>query len=71
MIRSSATQSGNDLAVAQAAVSAILVVAHAEAGVARLVDALAGAGVALVFSQLLFSPEPARLLLAHRGHEDE
>jgi uncharacterized membrane protein YgaE (UPF0421/DUF939 family) len=52
------------IAVAQAAVSAILVVAlgDAAAGVDRLVDALIGAGVALVFSQLLFSPEPVRLL---------
>jgi hypothetical protein len=52
------------IAVAQAAVSAILVVAlaDADAGVDRLIDALVGAGVALVFSQLLFSPEPIRLL---------
>ena len=52
------------IAVAQAAVSAILVVAlaDADAGVDRLMDALVGAGVALVFSQLLFSPEPIRLL---------
>ena len=52
------------IAVAQAAVSAILVVAlaDADAGVDRLIDALVGAGVALLFSQLLFSPEPVRLL---------
>jgi uncharacterized membrane protein YgaE (UPF0421/DUF939 family) len=52
------------IAVAQAAVSAILVVAlaDADAGVDRLIDALVGAGVALVFSQLLFSPEPVRLV---------
>jgi uncharacterized membrane protein YgaE (UPF0421/DUF939 family) len=52
------------IAVAQAAVSAILVVAlaDADAGVDRLIDAFVGAGVALVFSQLLFSPEPVRLL---------
>jgi hypothetical protein len=52
------------IAVAQAAVSAILVVAlaDAEAGDDRLIDALVGAGVALVFSQFLFSPEPVRLL---------
>lgn len=52
------------VAVAQAAVSAILVVAlaDADAGVDRLIDALVGAGVALVFSQLLFPPEPIRLL---------
>lgn len=55
---------GARIAVAQAAVSAILVVAlaDADAGANRLVDALIGAGVALVFSQLLFSPEPLRLL---------
>jgi hypothetical protein len=56
--------SGARIVVAQAAVSAILVVAlaDADAGVARLIDALVGAGVALVFSQLLFSPEPVQLL---------
>jgi hypothetical protein len=56
--------SGARIVVAQAAVSAILVVAlaDADAGVDRLIDALVGAGVALVFSQLLFSPEPVRLL---------
>jgi uncharacterized membrane protein YgaE (UPF0421/DUF939 family) len=55
---------GARIAVAQAAVAAILVVAlaDADAGIQRLVDALIGAGVALVFSQLLFSPEPVRLL---------
>lgn len=56
--------SGARIAVAQAAVSVILVVglANADAGFQRLVDALVGAGVALVFSQFLFSPEPVRLL---------
>jgi Fusaric acid resistance protein-like len=56
--------SGARIVVAQAAVSAILVVglSDAVAGVQRLVDALVGAGVALIFSQLLFSPEPVRLL---------
>jgi fusaric acid resistance family protein len=56
--------SGARIVVAQAAVSAILVVAlaDADAGIDRLIDALVGAGVALVFSQLLFSPEPVRLL---------
>jgi hypothetical protein len=50
--------------IAQAAVSAILIVAvtDAEAGLGRLTDALIGAGVALVFTQLLFSPEPVALL---------
>ena len=55
---------GTRIVVAQAAVSAILTVAvaNAEAGVERLSDALIGTGVALVFSQLLFSPEPLGLL---------
>ena len=55
---------GARIAVAQAAVGAILVVAlsDAQAGVDRISDALIGAGVALVFSQLLFSPEPLALL---------
>ena len=49
---------GTRIVVAQAAVSAILIVALAvaEAGVDRLADALIGAGVALVFGQILFSP---------------
>lgn len=55
---------GNRVVIAQAAVGAILTVAlgHNEAGWERLRDALVGAGVALVFSQLLFSPEPLALL---------
>jgi uncharacterized membrane protein YgaE (UPF0421/DUF939 family) len=54
---------GSRIMVAQAATSAILVVAVAdEPGVYRLADALIGAAVALVFSQVLFSPEPVRLL---------
>jgi uncharacterized membrane protein YgaE (UPF0421/DUF939 family) len=55
---------GTRIVIAQAAVAAILTiaVADAEAGVERLTDALIGAGVALVFSQVLFSPEPLRLL---------
>jgi hypothetical protein len=50
--------------IAQAAASAILTVAVADgqAGPDRLVDALIGAGVALVFTQVLFSPEPVGLL---------
>jgi hypothetical protein len=50
--------------IAQAASGAILTVAVADgqAGPQRLVDALIGAGTALVFSQLLFSPEPVALL---------
>ena len=49
---------------AQAGIAAILTVAVAngEVGYQRLTDALIGAGVALLFSQLLFSPEPLRLL---------
>ncbi|MDQ3859777.1 MAG: FUSC family protein [Actinomycetota bacterium] len=55
---------GTRIVIAQAAISAILIIALAdsEAGVERLTDALIGAGVALVFSQLLFSPEPVALL---------
>ena len=55
---------GTRIVIAQAAVGAILTVATADAepGVERLTDALIGAGVALVFSQLLFSPEPLALL---------
>jgi fusaric acid resistance family protein len=55
---------GARIVLAQAAVSAILTVAVAngEVGYERLTDALIGAGVALVFSQLLFSPQPLRLL---------
>ena len=55
---------GTRIVVAQSAVGAILTVAmaNAEAGVERLTDALIGAGVALVFSQVLFSPEPLALL---------
>jgi hypothetical protein len=55
---------GARVTIAQAAASAILIVASAggEAGLARLSDALIGAGVALVFSQFLFSPEPVALL---------
>jgi hypothetical protein len=52
------------LVVAQAAASAILTVTSAGgvAGPFRMVDALLGAGVALVFTQLLFTPEPLALL---------
>jgi Fusaric acid resistance protein-like len=55
---------GIRIVTAQAAAGAILTVAVAngEAGTDRLVDALIGAGVALVFTQLLFSPEPLALL---------
>lgn len=52
------------LVTVQAGASAILTVAVAngEVGPDRLIDALIGAGVALVFSQVLFSPEPVRLI---------
>ena len=55
---------GTRIVVAQAAVGAILTIttADAEAGIDRLADAVIGAGVALVFSQLLFAPEPVALL---------
>jgi uncharacterized membrane protein YgaE (UPF0421/DUF939 family) len=55
---------GARIVIAQAAAGAILTVAvsNGNAGVNRLVDALTGAGVALVFSQLLFSPEPVALV---------
>jgi uncharacterized membrane protein YgaE (UPF0421/DUF939 family) len=55
---------GARVTVAQAAVGAILTVsvANGQVGIQRLVDALIGAGVALVFSQLLFSPDPIALL---------
>ncbi|HYZ35738.1 MAG TPA: FUSC family protein [Pseudonocardiaceae bacterium] len=58
---------GARVTVAQAAVGAILTVAvgNGEIGVERLEDALIGSGVALVFTQFLFSPEPLRLL--HRA----
>lgn len=55
---------GTRLVIAQAAVGAILTIAvgDPDAGIDRLVDALVGAGVALVFSQVLFSPEPVALV---------
>jgi hypothetical protein len=55
---------GARVVIAQAAASAILTVAVAngEEGTNRLEDALIGAGVALVFSQLLFAPDPIRLV---------
>jgi hypothetical protein len=55
---------GARIVLAQAAISAILTiaVANGEVGYQRLTDALIGAGVALVFSQVIFSPEPLGLL---------
>jgi uncharacterized membrane protein YgaE (UPF0421/DUF939 family) len=57
---------GARLVVIQAAGAAILTVAIAngEAGINRLTDALIGTAVAMLFSQVLFSPEPVRLLRA-------
>jgi hypothetical protein len=55
---------GARIVIAQAAVGAILIIAlgDAAAGPQRLIDALIGAGVALGFSQILFSPEPVALV---------
>lgn len=51
------------IVTAQAASAAILTVTTAggEGGLDRLLDALVGAGVALVFSQVVFTPDPVRL----------
>jgi hypothetical protein len=56
--------SAQRIVIAQAGVAAILTVSisNAEAGIQRLSDALIGAGVALAFSQILFSPQPLTLL---------
>jgi uncharacterized membrane protein YgaE (UPF0421/DUF939 family) len=55
---------GERMVLGQAAASATLVVATGESGTGpdRLVDALIGAGVALVVSQLIFPAEPVALL---------
>lgn len=55
---------GARLVLAQGAAGAILTVASADSGVGinRAIDALIGGGVALVFSQFLFSPEPVAML---------
>jgi uncharacterized membrane protein YgaE (UPF0421/DUF939 family) len=55
---------GQRIVIAQAGVSAILITALGDPaeGAHRLIDAVIGAGVALTFSQLFFSPEPLRLL---------
>jgi uncharacterized membrane protein YgaE (UPF0421/DUF939 family) len=57
------------IVMAQAASAAILTVttASGEGGPERLGDALIGAGVALAFSQLLFTPRPVALL--HRAEQ--
>lgn len=66
------------LALNQAGAAAVLTVVFAggEADYARLVDAFIGVGVALVFTQVLFSPEPVALVRraerqALRGIADE
>ncbi len=58
------TLGGNRLIRVQAAGGAILTIAAADggAGVNRLIDALIGAMVALVFTQVLFPPEPLALV---------
>jgi len=55
---------GARIVIAQAAAGAILTVAVADgqAGTQRLFDALIGVGVALIFTQVLFSPQPLALL---------
>jgi uncharacterized membrane protein YgaE (UPF0421/DUF939 family) len=55
---------GTNVTRAQAAVGVILTVtlSQGEAGINRLVDALIGAAIALTFSQLLFAPNPLRLV---------
>ncbi len=52
------------IVTAQAAIGAILVTAYGDPaeGAHRLVEALIGVGVALVFSQLVFAPSPLQLL---------
>ena len=55
---------GTALSLAQAATAAILTITtgSSEVGPSRLIDALIGGGVALLFSQVLFTPRPLRLL---------
>lgn len=54
----------NRLALNQAGAAAVLTVIFAggEAGYERMVDALLGVGVALVFTQVIFTPEPIALV---------
>lgn len=61
---------GSRLTIAQAAASAVLTIAVAGGGSGweRLADALVGAVVALVFTQVLFPPNPLRLL--HRAETE-
>lgn len=55
---------GTPLVLAQAATAAILTVVAGDeqVGSDRLIDALIGGAVALLFTQVLFTPEPVRLL---------
>lgn len=55
---------GQRLTIAQAAAAAVLTISVAGDGSGwdRLTDALVGAGVALIFTQILFTPNPLRLL---------
>lgn len=55
---------GSRLTIAQAAAAAVLTISVADGstGWERLADALVGAGVALIFTQILFTPNPLRLL---------
>ncbi|MFF3393474.1 aromatic acid exporter family protein [Streptomyces sp. NPDC002669] len=60
---------GERITMAQAAIGAVISVASGQqAGIDRVEDALFGAGVALVFSQLLFPAHPLALL--HRAEAD-
>lgn len=55
---------GQRLTIAQAAAAAVLTISVAGDGSGwdRLTDALVGSGVALIFTQILFTPNPLRLL---------
>ncbi|MET9859556.1 FUSC family protein [Streptomyces smyrnaeus] len=55
---------GERIVIAQAAASAVVAVATGtqEAGTGRLIDAVIGAAVALLFSQVLFASDPAALV---------
>ncbi|WP_433161033.1 FUSC family protein [Kribbella sp. CA-247076] len=63
-IAASRALGGTPLVLAQAGSAAILTIAtgDSDVGPGRLIDALIGGGIALLFSQVLFTPEPTRLL---------